>query len=105
MNRFDDDLRSTILEIRAARVEPAFIRTQRALGWPDIHPEDYCHKCGEENFTWVTDRETWLVATKAWAEQTGREGICCPRCFAEMYEAATGKRVNWTLSIHTERAT
>jgi hypothetical protein len=26
--------------------DPAEIAAQRNLGWPDFHPEDYCHRCG-----------------------------------------------------------
>lgn len=68
---------------------PDFDR-QRALGWPDFHPEDYCHKCGAANPSWYAERDAWEVATKEWAKETGREGICCPGCFAEMHEEATG---------------
>lgn len=80
------------------RVTPEFIAEQRELGWPDIHPEDFCHRCGEKNMLWYADREDWQVATEAWAAETGREGICCPRCFAELYEQQTGKTIIWRIS-------
>lgn len=81
------------------RVDPAWILEQRTLGWPDIHPEHYCHRCGARNPNWYVDsRDVWLMATGAWAAETGREGICCPNCFMEMHEAATGKRVLWRLT-------
>lgn len=88
-------------ENRAQRdqVSPVWITEQRAAGWPDMHPEDFCHRCGAANPMWVTTREAWLTATTAWAAETGREGICCPRCFIDMYEAATGQCAIWQLAI------
>lgn len=80
------------------RVDPAFIAEQRTLGWPDIHPEDYCHLCGGRNLAWHVDRELWLVATAKWAAETGREGICCPSCFARMFADATGHDPIWTMT-------
>lgn len=77
------------------RIDPALILAQRAAGWPDFHPEDYCHRCGVRNPRWFTDRETWLDATSAWAAQTGREGICCPLCLAEMHAEANGREIIW----------
>jgi hypothetical protein len=85
-------------DVKPARVTPEYIVAQRELGWPDIHPEDYCHICGSSNPLWVTDRATWLTATAQWATETGREGICCPSCFARMHATATGDAVIWTLS-------
>jgi hypothetical protein len=78
-------------------MSPDDIKAQRSLGWPDFHPEDYCHKCGAPNMLWFVDRDVWLTATAEWAKETGREGICCPRCFAEMHAEATGRRVTWKL--------
>lgn len=75
-----------------------WIKAQREEGWPDCHPEDFCHRCGAKNPSWWTDRETWLAATRSWAAETGREGICCPTCFAEMHEEETGSRVLWHLA-------
>lgn len=66
------------------RVDPEWIKAQRKQGWPDMHPEDYCHRCGNQNPMWCTDRDTWLTATEAWATETGREGICCFDCLAQM---------------------
>lgn len=84
-------------------VTAEYIAGQREAGWPDIHPEDYCHKCGTRNMLWVASREDWLAATSAWATETGREGICCPQCFAEMHEEQADGRVVWVLTPH-ERA-
>lgn len=78
---------------------PRLIELERAAGWPTLRPEDFCHICGALNMTWYVYREIWLVATKAWAAETGREGICCPQCFAALYEQATGDSVIWELRI------
>lgn len=52
------------------------IARQRELGWPDFHPEDYCHKCGQQNIKAWTSPE--------WGELVGTlSGILCPVCFAE----------------------
>lgn len=80
------------------RVDPDEIKRQRTLGWPDFHPEDYCHICGCENPSWFAESETWRTATAAWAKETGREGICCPTCFVRMYVEATGKDPIWRLA-------
>lgn len=76
---------------------PDEIERQRAVGWPEIHPEDFCHRCGMENMLWAAEREEWLKATKAWAAETGREGICCPQCFADLHREATGASTVWIL--------
>lgn len=81
----------------AESVPVDLIRREREAGWPTMHPEDYCHRCGARNMPWHVDRATWLTATSAWAAETGREGICCPQCFVEMYEAATGELTIWEL--------
>jgi len=86
-------------------VTAEWIKSQRDAGWPDMHPEDYCHLCGARNPSWCVDREDWVTATEAWAAQTGREGICCPGCFATMHETATGKTTTWELvPFRVERA-
>ena len=83
-------------------VDPEWIKQQRELGWPDMHPEDFCHRCGAKNPTWYVDtREQWLDATKEWSESTGREGICCPTCILEMYEETHPGY--YTLKIHIQR--
>lgn len=73
-------------------VSPKWIEQQRRDGWPNMHPEDFCHLCGLRNPTWFVSRKDWLIATTKWAAETGREGICCPTCFQGMYEAATGHK-------------
>lgn len=82
-----------------ARVDPEWIKEQRTKGWPDMHPEDYCHRCGERNTKhWCAHLEDWKTATAAWAAETGREGVCCMPCFAEMHYEATGQRQTWILT-------
>jgi hypothetical protein len=83
-----------------ARVDPSEILRQRELGWPDFHPEDYCHRCGVEFESWFCDRETWLQATSRWAAETGRDGICCVTCFSEMHKASTGAETIWKVEAH-----
>lgn len=43
-------------------VSPEYIKAQREAGWPDMHPEDYCHRCGNRNPLWYADRDDWLTA-------------------------------------------
>lgn len=76
---------------------PEFITRQREQRWPAVHPEDYCHKCGTENMMWAAERADWETATKDWAAETGREGICCPQCFTEMHADATDTEPVWMI--------
>lgn len=56
------------------RVEPAEIARQRLSGWPDFHPETYCHECGRRNPSWFSPE---------WVEVIGSAGgVRCPTCFA-----------------------
>lgn len=59
--------------VRDART-PDQIAEQHAKGWPDFHPEDYCHQCGDRNPRWWAPEWPALMGTHA--------GILCPRCFA-----------------------
>lgn len=53
------------------------IARQRLLGWPDFHPEAYCHKCGHRNI------RAWF--SPEWVQLTGtNSGILCPACFADL---------------------
>jgi hypothetical protein len=61
------------------------IDRQRSLGWPDFHPEDYCHRCGRPNPVWHSPE---------WVEVTGSHSdILCPVCFAGLVPGAIWK---WT---------
>lgn len=78
-------------------VPPALIERERDAGWPTIHPEDYCHWCGARNMLWFAPAIHWNTATAYWSSVTGRDGICCPQCFADMHAEATGKRLIWEI--------
>jgi ribosomal protein L40E len=72
------------------------INRQRSIGWPDFHPEDYCHRCGARNVSsWAVDADEWRTAgiDGRWNE------IICPQCFAELWQEATDRRVTWWLSL------
>ena len=78
----------------------ATMATQRAAGWPEWHPEDYCHRCGGRNASWHVDSDRFNAAMgpptlHRW------NGIICPGCFVELHEAATGLTATWTLSPDT----
>lgn len=42
---------------------------------PDIHPEDICQECGDENPTWYAPNELWNEVIGS------PNGIICPVCF------------------------
>lgn len=86
-----------------ASVLPEEIIRQRALGWPDFHPEDFCHRCGRRNVTsWGADAEAWKVATRN--RERGTADILCPSCFVVLHEQETGDWSHWhlTLEVHGE---
>ena len=64
---------------------PEEIVRQRSLGWPDFHPEDYCHRCGRPNCLWHAPEWPAIVGSHA--------GILCPVCFADLVPRCTWK---WT---------
>lgn len=65
-------------------VLPSEIVRQRQLGWPDFHPEDFCHICGRRNPVWSAPPAEWNALVD------GHGGIFCPSCFAQMYESVHG---------------
>lgn len=76
----------------ADSIDPATIPDQQAQGWPDFHPEAYCHRCGRPNIGWYAD-------SAIWNEVHGGSGpIWCPVCFARAYEEKTGQQVSWRLA-------
>ena len=80
----------------AQSVLPSEIPAQRAKGWPDFHPETFCHRCGHRNMNWWTEGDDWATATD---DLSRRElEILCPPCFADLWEQATGERVAWKVS-------
>lgn len=73
------------------------INEQRSKGWPDFHPEDFCHRCGGKNvWSWSVDSDRFNLAL---GEEGDRlwQGIVCPGCFVELHEEATGLRACWRL--------
>jgi len=61
----------------STQVNPEEIVEQRKLGWPDFHPEDYCHQCGRQNV------HSWH--SPEWVQLTGSHaGILCPVCFCAL---------------------
>ena len=74
-------------------IDPATIPAQRAAGWPDFHPEDYCHQCGRPNI------RSWHAPE--WVQLTGSDGnILCPVCFAALDSNAI-----WCLRRHVDPMT
>lgn len=69
-------------------VSLAHLAEQRERGWPDFHPEDFCHRCGGRNLSWWTEPESWNAIMR----QDGPDApwqwneIICPQCFAELWE-------------------
>lgn len=73
------------------------IDNQRVTGWPDFHPEDYCHRCGVRNISWSIDSDRFNLAMGGSPYVHRWNGIICISCFVELYEAATGLSCSWTL--------
>ena len=71
------------------------IERQRVLGWPEFHPEDYCHRCGLQNACWYAPSPLW----NAVMGDSG-QGIVCMLCFVEIAEAK-GIVKAWRLSFAT----
>lgn len=79
-------------------VLPEEILRQRAAGWPDFHPETFCHRCGRRNVTsWHADSEEWDVAVAG--RERGVVDILCPSCFVALHEQATGRSGHWHLRL------
>lgn len=88
-----------------AAVLPEEIVRQRQLGWPDFHPEDFCHRCGRRNPVWYADAALWNEGTAGRREETGRDSVLCPSCFVDLHEQQNGKRQGflWRLSLEDMR--
>ena len=80
-------------------VPPAAIEDQKARGWPDFHPEDFCHRCGHRNISWYTASPLWNEAWAVAEAEGGYQSVLCPRCFVELWEQATGLRVTWEVQL------
>lgn len=74
------------------------IDEQRAKGWPDFHPEDFCHRCGGKNVrSWYSDNDRWNTALGSLKTGVNYNGIICPGCFVQLHESATGLQITWKL--------
>ncbi len=72
----------------------AKIAEQRSRGWPDFHPEAFCHRCGRPNlWSWYVDDTEWQVAVS----DTAR--ILCPQCFVALWKEMTGFEGTWELRL------
>lgn len=78
------------------RVSVEYIQEQRAAGWPNIHPEDHCHRCGNRNLSWWVDSTIWEAAMVD--AFTPFDGIVCPSCFAAIW-AETWPDTTWELRL------
>lgn len=77
---------------RYQSIDHADLDAQRAKGWTDFHPEDFCHRCGHPNVSWYIDSLTWNQVMRGgdeWAWGAWAEIICIP-CFIELAELHYG---------------
>ncbi len=77
------------------RIDPAEIANQRAKGWPEFHPEDFCHQCGRRFEPWFSPefdevRGDDEATALAWT-------IVCPTCYVNRAVEVTGER-SWTIT-------
>lgn len=77
---------------RFRTVDEADLAAQRAAGWPDFHPEDFCHRCGNPNVSWYIDSAVWNpVMRNGQSDGFGRwQEIVCIPCFVEVAEERLG---------------
>lgn len=75
-----------------AAATPEQIIAQRAKGWPDFHPETYCHRCGRPNV------RAWYAPGDLWNQVMPDDGIVCPQCFAVQAERVLGDVTGWRLT-------
>jgi hypothetical protein len=81
---------------RPVHVPLEAIDLQRSLGWPDFHPEDYCHRCGAPNPSWSVDGDRFVAAMGP-PDEHQWNGIICVGCFVRLHEDATGLTCSWEL--------
>ena len=77
-------------------INPKLIVEQRAKGWVDFHPEDFCHRCGNRNPVWYVDSDRWNLAVDHL--DRGNLTVLDPACFIELWEAKTGLKAAWDLT-------
>lgn len=78
----------------------ADIDKQRELGWPDFHPEDFCHRCGGKNLNWFVDSDRFNLAMGQ-PDVQPFNGIVCPGCFVTLHEEMTRLTCMWKLVPYT----
>jgi hypothetical protein len=61
-----------------------FLKVQRECGWPDVHPEDYCHRCGQRNV------RSWAAPSEVFKTIAEPHEIICPQCMSEAWEKQHG---------------
>jgi len=71
------------------------INKQRSIGWPDFHPEDFCHQCGQRNPNWFTNKEDWQQATQFLPRRELE--ILCPSCFCHELALVEPETQVWEL--------
>lgn len=82
------------------RVGLSEIDEQRAKGWPDFHPEDFCHRCGNRNVSsWYAPGELWNAVMGGVADEWN--GIVCPPCFTELAAVKGVHTGTWKLVPET----
>jgi hypothetical protein len=79
------------LQLTPQAVALAEITRQRALGWPDFHPEAYCHRCGQRNVY------SWHAPDEVWNQVLDPAAIVCPQCFTELAREAGVEPSVWKL--------
>lgn len=76
---------------------PELIAEQRAKGWVDFHPEDYCHQCGRPNI------KAWF--SPEWEALYGDHGgILCPVCFTALDPSAIWTVTRWAPNDEAQRS-
>ncbi len=76
-------------------VTMAEIERQRSLGWPDWHPEDFCHRCGQRNmYCWHVDSEVWNSLDQ---QMLPGSHIICPACLDDIWRATHGPKRMWKI--------
>src|SRR5690606_34436776 len=79
----------------SAYIETGQLPTQKELGWPGFHPEDFCHRCGIRNVSWSVGSDLWSHIMGP--EETIKwDGIICVACFSELFEIQYPK-ISWKL--------
>lgn len=82
------------------RVSQELLDEQRAGGWKDWHPEDYCHRCYETNVSWYVDSPAWSDVMRGGNPEgwgLWQEIICMP-CFTGLADAHYGTTQAWTIT-------